>query len=180
MNRKEAILIRRVREGDKQAFREIYDLYRYRVYSFASRYLSNDSAIEEVIQEIFVKLWETRARIREDLPFHNYLFTITRNTILHGRQKEMNRQKYMEYHRIYISMKSLSTQNTIEYNEVNKILNAAVGKLPPKRQQIFLLNREEGLSYKMIAGKLGISLKTVEAHMRLALQDLRADLEEFL
>jgi RNA polymerase sigma-70 factor (ECF subfamily) len=176
----DSILIRRIKNDDRDAFREIYDRYKYRVFSFAGRYLNNKSDIEEAIQEIFVKLWKTRNRIKEDLPLHNYLFTITRNTILHKKQKIVNQKKYMEYARIYYTTQYLHTQEEVEFNELNKILEESISKIPPKRREIFLLNRNEGLTYKEIAEKLNLSIKTVEAHIRLALQDLRKMLEEYL
>lgn len=77
-------------------------------------------------------------------------------------------------------METLSTQKTVEFEEVREKVEAAIEKLPPKRKEIFLLSRSEGLTYKEIAEKLSLSIKTVEAHMRLALQDLRAELLHYL
>jgi len=176
----DSILIKRIKQNDEFAFREIYDRYKYRVFSFAARYLNEKSEIEEIIQEIFVKLWKTRHRIKEDLPLHNYLFTITKNTILHKKQKQLNEQKYLEYARTFYSMQYFHTQEEVEFRELEKIVESSVEKLPPKRKEVFLLNRIDGLTYKEIADKTNLSLKTVEAHIRLALQDLRRMLEEYL
>ena len=77
-------------------------------------------------------------------------------------------------------METLSTQKTVEFEEVREKVEAAIEKLPPKRKEIFLLSRSEGLTYKEIAEKLSLSIKTVEAHMRLALHDLRAELLHYL
>jgi RNA polymerase sigma-70 factor (ECF subfamily) len=176
----DSILIKRIKESDREAFREIYDRYKYRVFSFAGRYLNDKSEIEEIIQEIFVKLWKTRLRIKEDLPLHNYLFTITRNTILHKKQKQINEQKYLDYARVYYSMQYFHTQEEVEFNELSKIIEDSIARLPKKRREIFLMNRNDGLTYKEIAQELDLSLKTVEAHIRLALQDLRRMLEEFI
>lgn len=180
MKEPDSILIRRIKSDDHEAFREIYDRYKYRVFSFAGRYLNDKSDIEEIIQEIFVKLWKTRSRIKEDLPLYNYLFTITRNTILHKKQKQINEKKYLEYLKIYYSITTLSTQNEVQFKEAREKVDMAIRNLPPKRREIFLLNRNEGLTYREIAEKLNLSIKTVEAHIRLALQDLRKDLEEYL
>ena len=176
----ETILIKRIKKDDKEAFRDIYNLYKVRVFSFASRYLSNETDIEEIIQEVFTKLWITRKRIKEEYPLHNYLFTITKNTILHKKQKQVNEQKYLEYLRVFYTISSLSTQKKVEFNEVSEKVDQAIDSLPEKRRQIFLLNRNDGLTYKEIAEKLELSIKTVEAHMRLALQDLRRELKGYL
>lgn len=180
MKEPDNILIQRIKNDDREAFREIYDRYKYRVFSFAGRYLNDKSDIEEIIQEVFVKLWKTRSRIKQDLPLYNYLFTITRNTILHKKQKQVNEKKYLEYLKTYYSISTLSTQNDIQFKETSEKVNSAINKLPAKRREIFLLNRNEGLTYREIADKLELSIKTVESHMRLALQDLRKELEEYL
>lgn len=180
MSEQESILIARLKEDDKEAFREIFDRYKARVYSFAARYLDNHSEIEEILQEVFVKLWYSRQRIREDLLLCNYLFTITKNTILHKKQKELNRQKYLNYLRVYYSVQTLGTEDEIQHSELQTLLDTAIDKLPPKRKEIYLLKKNDGLTYKEIASKLNLSVKTVESHMRLCFKNLRDALADYL
>ncbi len=174
------ILIVQVRQGDRKAFRRIYDHYREQVWCFASRYLQNPSDLEEIVQEIFVKVWETRERIDPHRSLSNYLFTITKNTIFNKRQKRINEQAYLRYMRIYQTASRLETEKEVFYTECRHMVEKSIQSLPAKRRQVYRLNREQGLSHKEISEKLGISQKTIESHMRLALIKIRSDLQDYL
>jgi RNA polymerase sigma-70 factor (ECF subfamily) len=173
-------LVIRLTESDDKAFEKLYYQYVERAYGFAFHYLKNTAESEEIVQEVFTKLWENRHNINPDLSFSGYLLTMVKNTVFNENRKKM-------YHRAYVSdiLKYLQThmkdlEEKINYDDLMEHINKTIEKMPPKRQEIFRLCRMEGMSHKYISKSLGIAEKTVEAHMRLALRDLKAALSPIL
>ncbi|MBN1416888.1 MAG: RNA polymerase sigma-70 factor [Bacteroidales bacterium] len=173
-------LVIRLIESDSIAFEKLYYQYVERAYGFAFHFLRNSSEAEEIVQEVFTKLWEGRHKINPDLSFSGYLLTMVKNSVFNENRKKM-------YHRAYVSdiLKYLQThirdmEEKITYDDLMEMINKTVRNMPPKRQEIFKLCRIEGMSHKSIAKSLGIAEKTIEAHMRLALRDLKAVLSPIL
>lgn len=173
-------LIIRLIEGDKTAFEAIYRFYVKRVYYFALRYLRNKEESEEMVQEVFTKLWENRTNLNPDLSFSGYLLTITKNTIFNENRKKVNHQVYCEYVINYLQMQMRDLEREIISQDLMTKVNQTIDNLPPKRQEIFKLSRLGGLSHKEISKKLDISEKTIETHMRLAFKDLKREIEPLL
>jgi RNA polymerase sigma-70 factor (family 1) len=173
-------LVIRLVESDSFAFEKLYYQYVQRAYGFAYHFLRNSFEAEEVVQEVFTKLWENRQKINPDLSFGGYLLTMVRNTVFNENRKKM-------YHRAYVSdvLKYLQSQvkdleEKITYDDLMDLINKTIRNMPPKRQEIFQLCRVEGMSHKNISKSLGIAEKTVEAHMRLALRDLKTVLSPIM
>lgn len=173
-------LIIRLIEGDAEAFEKIYYNYVKRVYFFAIRYLKDESETEEIVQEVFTKIWESRLNIDPDMSFSGYILTITRNTIFNDNRKKINHQAYCTYIINYLQKNKQNLEDEIIYKDLMEILNEAIDRLPQKRQEIFKLSRMQGLPYKEIAKKLLISEKTIETHMRLALRDIKLTMKPIL
>ena len=179
-SQEERELVIRLCESDNFAFEKLYYQYVERAYGFAIHFLRNSSEAEEVVQEVFTKLWENRHKINPDLSFSGYLLTMIKNTVFNESRKKM-------YHRAYVSdvLKILQPyvrdlEERITYDDLLELINKTIRSMPPKRQEIFQLCRMEGISHKVISKSLGIAEKTVEAHMRLALRDLKAVLTPIL
>jgi len=179
-SQEERELVIRLLESDNFAFEKLYYQYVERAYGFAFHFLRNSFEAEEVVQEVFTKLWENRHKIKPDLSFSGYLLTMLKNTVFNESRKKM-------YHRAYVSdvLKVLQTplrdlEDRITYDDLLELINKTIRNMPPKRQEIFQLCRMEGMSHKVISKSLGIAEKTVEAHMRLALRDLKAVLNPIL
>lgn len=173
MSKDDKILVERLKNDDRAAFEELFKLYSERIYYFTIRYIKNKEEAEEITQEVFVRLWNRRFDLKTELSFSSYLFMIAKNAVidlLRKRQKESSLNEEITPDVNSIAEKS---NNSVEYKELNEIVKNSILQLPEKRRQIFLLSRNEGLTYKEIAEKLNISIKTVESHMRLALQQLR-------
>jgi len=173
-------LVIRLTESDGFAFEKLYYQYVERAYGFAFHFLRNNFEAEEVVQEVFTKLWENRHKINPDLSFSGYLLTMVKNIVFNENRKKM-------YHRAYVSdvLKVLQAhvrdlEDRITYDDLMGLINKTIRNMPPKRQEIFQLCRMEGMSHKVISKSLGIAEKTVEAHMRLALRDLKAVLTPIL
>lgn len=173
-------LLIRLIEGDGEAFEKIYYIYVERVYYFALRYLRNSSDAEEMTQEVFTKIWESRKNINVDLSFSGYLLTTTKNTIFNDHRKKVNHQAYCEYIFRYLQKTAKNVEDEVIYNDLMNLLNKTINELPQKRQEIFKMSRFHGMAYKEISEKLSISEKTIETHIRLAIRDIKSVIEPLL
>jgi RNA polymerase sigma-70 factor (ECF subfamily) len=179
-NKAEKILVKEIKEGDHNSFRQIYYKYSEKVYLFAIRYINNIEDAEEIVQEVFSRIWEYKDNLDENKSFNGYILTITKNIIFNEYRKKINFDIYARYIINYIKGISNQTENQVIYENVKSIISKEIDNLPPKRKQIFNLSRNEGLSYSEIAKKLGISQKTVETHLRLALSRLKKVISSIL
>lgn len=173
-------LIIRLIEGDAEAFEKIYYTYAERVYYFAYRYLQNEEDTEEIVQDVFTRIWENRDKIDPELSFSGYILTTTKNTIFNINRKKVNHQAYCTYLINYLQQSRHHVEDQIIYNDLMELLEKTIADLPPKRQEIFRLSRFQGMPYKEISRKLSISEKTIETHMRLALRDIKRVLQPVL
>lgn len=167
-------LVSRLKRGDMLAFDEIYNKYKNRLFNFALKLVKSEKDAEDIIQEVFVKLWQSRDNINQEQSFKSYLFTISYNTTVSLIRKNIKNIEFVE------SIKNMqvpeavnNTLASIEYKELNKKLKETVDKLPTRQKEVYLLSREEELSYAEIAQKLNISVNTVENHMAKALKTIR-------
>lgn len=176
----EVILVRKLKEHSQAAFQELFNRYKEKVFFFACRYLINPSDSEEVVQEVFVRVWTRRRQINEALSFSNYLFTITKNIIFTNRQKQINQEAYRKYLQIFSTLQQINTEEEILFNECKELVEQAVSSLPLRRKEIYLLKKEKGLTHQEIAEKLTISTKTVETQITLALKEIRKKLSDYL
>jgi len=173
LNEKEKILVIRLKNNDKIAFEKIFNKYSERIYYFSYRYLKNKEESEEITQEVFVRLWNRRFDLKPELSFNSYLFMITKNAVIDLLRKRQKETSIDENYKIFNNDQESQPDDKLEYKELNKVVESSIEELPFKRKQIFLMSREKGFTYKQIAAKLNISIKTVESHMRLALRQLK-------
>jgi len=159
--------------NDKHAFDELYRLYYPKLYVYSKSFLKIDSGIDDILQEVFVKVWMNRQNIKKVETYNAFLYTITKNTLLNEIRSRLKSEEF----RADLFYKSVATefitQQTVEYNDIKKQVDQLVLQLPEKRRRIYLMSREQGKSNAEIAAELGISVKTVEDHMTNALRFLK-------
>ncbi|MBO5225762.1 MAG: RNA polymerase sigma-70 factor [Parabacteroides sp.] len=168
-------LIIRLKQGSKEAFTTLYKQYWKQVYDFSCLYLTSVSAAEEVVQEVFIKVWESREFLREDDNFKGLLFIITRNMIFNQHRKKLNE----DFYRVTVLAameQSYDIEDEIETNNLREYIDLLIEELPPRRREIFNLSRKENKSYKEIALLLNISEKTVENQIHEALKFLKKNI----
>lgn len=174
-------LVARLKRGDVLAFDTIYELYSHKLYSFIFRILKNEAEAADIVQEVFVKIWESRDRLGDYTLLNSYLFTIAYNGSISLIRKRMSSSKYLTYLRnAAIVPVAPDTVSELEFNELNSQVEKLVASLPERQRQVYLLNREEGLTYPEIAERLGISKNTVENHMVKALKFIRQNMDNSL
>lgn len=156
---------------DIATFRKYYDLYYDQLCHFLNFYTQDITVIEDVLQEVYLKLWENRDEI-EIQYIKTYLFHAAKNRVLNHLRDEQNRHYLLEN---WFNQQQQEKQGKECYDieQFTTLLYKAIDQLPEKCREIFLLSRQEKLTYKQIAEKLDISVKTVEAQMGIALKRIR-------
>jgi RNA polymerase sigma-70 factor (ECF subfamily) len=163
------------------AFDQIYELYSHKLFSFVFRILKDETEADDVVQEVFVKIWESREKLGDYKLLNSYIFTIAYNNSIDLIRKKINNNKYLEHLKISATINfTPSIVSQIEFDELNNEVEKLIVKLPERQKQVYLLHREEGLTYPEIAERLGISKNTVENHMVKALKYLRHNLDNAL
>jgi RNA polymerase sigma-70 factor (ECF subfamily) len=161
------------RSGEEYLFfKTLFKQHAAGLLRLAMSQLKSQAEAEEVVQECFLKFWEQRRELGNDpTAAKGYLYTSAYRTILN----QLRRQHYWVYQECTEStLTEQEPQSTeLEYEELEHLYKVALAQLPPKRRQVFLMSRQQGLSYAAIAKELEVSVKAVEEHMRLALKFLR-------
>lgn len=173
MEEQELILL--LKQSSKDAFTTLYKQYWKQVYNFSRLYLNSAEAAEEVVQEVFIKIWETREFLRKDDHFKGLLFIITRNLIFNQHRKNMNEDFY-KVTVLAALEQPYNVEEEIEANNLREYIDRLIDELPPRRREIFNLSRKEQKSYKEIALLLNISEKTVENQISEALKYLKKNI----
>jgi RNA polymerase sigma-70 factor (family 1) len=172
------ILVVKVKNDDQMAFQQLFEKYAERIYYFSMRYIKNKEEAEEIAQEVFVRVWLRRHDLKEELSFSSYIFMIAKNALIDTIRRKQKETIFQDNIKPNTELYSSSSNDSMEYKELSTLIDRSIAELPLKRKQIYLLSRDEGLTYKQIAEKLNISIKTVETHMRLALQQLKKSVNE--
>jgi RNA polymerase sigma-70 factor (ECF subfamily) len=168
-------LLLRLINADPEAFKQIFDFYIRQVYQFVYGYIKEKTEAEDITQNVFQKLWEKRSAIDPAKSFSGFLFTIAYRTTIDHLRKNSNKKQWdiLEITAGDEPMADLSADYLLNKHQFDSLYEKALQSLTPKRKEIFLLSRHDGLSNKEIAEKLGLSVKTVESHMTAALFSLK-------
>ncbi len=172
----EKTLVKALKNGDKVAFEEIFRIYHKQLYFFCYSFLHQKEDAENITQDVFVKLWLKRATIDTEKSFSGFLFTMTRHLALNHIRATIHRQILMQEALYDNPAVYNQAEAKVSYNKIKQALNQLINQLPPKRKEIFLLSREEGLSHLEISKHLNISVHTVESQMTKALKFIRKSL----
>lgn len=162
---------------DKTALDMIYNYYYPRLYVFAKRFLKVEDDINDILQEVFVKLWENRKNIKNVETFNAWIFTITKNTVVSYFREKIKLTEFESRVREMATNEGYLTDTSAEYEDIKEKVGQLIEQLPEKRKHIFKLSREQGLSNKEIAAEMGISIKTVEDHIMHAIRFLKDKLK---
>jgi len=167
-----------LKKGSYSAFDHLFSVYKERLYAFAIGYLKMEEDAKELVQDVFVKVWEHRHSLDEEKSFGSYLFTISKNTILNYFRKKANEQNYIEYVKQHTGLRVNPVEEEIEFSELKERASGLIERLPSRQREIYRLSREKGLSNEEISRILHVSKKTVENQITLAKKFLREHLGE--
>ena len=172
-------IIEELTEGNQEAFRIIFKAAYPQVRAFSLGLLKNDADADDIAQLVFIKLWTKRAMLAQVKNFDTYLYTITKNTVLnHIASRKALMIDITDIPNV--STDNVSPLDQIEAGDMQLLIDMVVENMPPQRQAVYRMSREEGLSNDQIAETLGLQKKTIENHLNLALGDIRKVLKFFI
>lgn len=156
---------------DPVAYKELFLLYHKRLIKFAITITKTKESAEEVVSDVFLKIWANRSNLTRVENIHLYLYIITKNHSINRLVKD-RKQKSFSLDEAVVDIKSIyvDPEQVMTTAEMSRRIQRSIEQLPPKCQLIFKLIREDGLKYKEVAGLLNLSLKTVENQMTIALK----------
>lgn len=168
-------LIPAVRSDDHYAFDELFRKYGPSLLSFVVSVLKDEYEAEEVVQDVFFKIWEKRRDLDPSLSFKSYLFTIALNTTKNFYRKKLQEEKYKQDVALELNIDRTSDLDVIEYRNLLDYVDKIIEKLPPSRREIFILSKKDGLKNPEIAKLLNISEQTVKNQLVSAMKFLRSE-----
>ncbi len=177
-SKKEKVWIIDLKKGNKKAFQNLFEEYGKRIFIFAKGYLKSNEEAEEVVQEVFIKIWNIRTSINTELSFKSFLFKITYNYIRELFLKKSRENSYKhEILNLAVDFDN-RTEERIDYHSLLELVEKLIDELPPRQKEIIILKKKRGLPVKEIASLLDISPRTVEKHLSEALKYLKRELSD--
>ena len=168
---KERELLRRVADSDETAFSQLFHAYHQRLGAYVYRLTESQTAAQEIVQDVFVKIWMKRSMLIDIQDFSAYLFKAARNHVFNYLRKiarERTQQALLE-----ASLPAAPVEAGVVEVDYHQRLDEAIDHLPQQQQRVYRLHRQEGLSHAEIATRLQLSVETVKKHMSLALRGIR-------
>ena len=162
-----------IKTGNKQAYQKLFEKYAPRIYNFSLSYLRNENDAEELVQDVFLKIWEKRATLDASQNLKAFIFKIAVNTIYDFTRRKNIELAFEDYARLNYTANENYTWHMVIFIEMKQNLDYLISQLPEQQQRIFQLCKQEGLSSDEIAQKLNLSKRTVENHLYRALTFLK-------
>ena len=173
------VLIDRMKGGDRESFNKVFRRYYTPLTRFCVRFVGDGDQAAEIVQDLFVKVWTNREKLTLTSSFESYMLRAVRNSAITYINKERAHTDVNE--RIYTDDSDANDPSeTLQSNNLEASYQKVLATMPEKRREVFLASRFDGLKYAEIAEKMGLSQKTVEAHMSAAIKQLREGLKEYL
>lgn len=167
-------LIALLREGDPLSFEILFQKYYVRFYNFVFNLTKNSQAAEDIIQNVFMKIWINRASLRPDQSIHNYIYVLSKREMLNHIR---DRKAYVQVERLVMAEQPSEevTDQSMALKELDERIRRFIADMPEQRRKVFLLSRYRGLTNKEIAEMMGLSVRTVDRHINLALTSLKKE-----
>ena len=174
MNHDNEILIQPLKNGSVKAFDALYQLYSARLYNFVLKISKGDTYMaEEIVQRVFIKIWEERSLLDTQKSFNAFICTIAKNMLMNEYKHQMVEFVYQEYILQINKDESSDGVDKIEYVFLEKYLNTLIEQLTPARREVYIMNRIDKLTVKEIAQRSGKSEKTIEKQLSEANEFIR-------
>lgn len=174
----ERLLVIRLINGDEKAFCELYSAYKNRLLYFAMKSVKSRDFAEDIFQDTFTVIWQSRRFINPDASFSSYLYAIVHNRILNHLRKVAGEDRLREHILAQSIDYTDDTKNEILFEELKEILFRAMEHLTPRQREVFRMSRDLAMSHQEIADTLGISVNTVQEHISSSLRIIRSYLNK--
>ena len=172
-------LMQEIKAGNMFAFDALYEKYCKRVYKFAYSILKTREEAENLMQDVFLNLWENRHKVEKGSSVKSYVFTITYNSAISIIRKKARESEFVEYLKAVQKINVDPVDMVLEYNELTNKLDEIIYSLPKRQKEVYLLHKVEALKYNEIAERLHISVNTIENHMSRVLKTIREKLGNY-
>lgn len=178
MKKSEKNILYKLRSGDITAYKYFFNTYYKDLYDFSRKYLNNKEVAEEIVQDVFIYLWNNINKIDINISLKSYLYTSVKNRSLNYIKSKYNRIEHVELDETGDNNIGLTANEMVEYKELEKLINLAVEALPNRCKDIFYLSRNSEMSYQEIADELNISKDTVKLQIKIAIKKLKEYLKD--
>ena len=169
----------RIKANDLDAFKTLFDTFYEELVSYSHRFTQQLVVSEEIVQDVFVSLWERRKQIKITTSINAYLYRAVKNRTINYLKHQLPKDQATTDIEVASKIEDQSTAAEVD-DSLETVLDRAIGELPEKCRVIFLLSRNEGLTHKEIAEELSLSPKTVENQIGIAIKKLRSALKPYL
>lgn len=173
-------LLQQIAEGKEYAFRELFGQYRQMVYGFAFAHVRSEALADEITQEVFVKIWTAGEKLGRIVAFDAWLRKVTLNLVYSYFRKVKHQREVLEAYAMRQEVARDTTAETVNMEEVERLLHKALQSLTEQQRTIFRMSREENMKYADIGTALGISVYNVNYHLKKIVAHLRSTLGDIL
>lgn len=170
-------LIFSLKNGSYKAFERIYQLYAKRLFAYCMQFTKSQEESEEIVQDVFMRLWSNRTKIRQENTLRSLLFIMTKHYLINAFRTKVNQPEFEEYVHYRNELSVDETSQHLEYEEFIAKFHAILKTLPETQQKVITLSKIEQLTNKEIAEKLSLSEQTVKNQLSLGLKFLKEKLE---
>lgn len=161
----EKVLLGKLAEGDAPAFTALYEKYSLKLYANIFRLVKSEDTAKEILQDLFLKIWELRGQIDPEKSFKSFLYKIAGN-LVYDHFRKVSRDKRLSDNLLYLLEEEYShSEESVIYNESVELLCMAINQLPEMRRRVYVLGKMEGKTYEEISAQLGISHSTISDHI---------------
>ncbi|MDG5800859.1 RNA polymerase sigma-70 factor [Marinilabiliaceae bacterium ANBcel2] len=171
----EALIISGIKKGDEAVFKHLFDTMYHQLVVFAARFLQDFDLARNVVQDVFVKLYDKRDELNIHTSLKAHLYQSVKNRCLNVIKRNNMEQEHHQYI-VYSTNETIRPQETLEFEDLQNTITSTIEKLPKKCRKIFKMSRNEGMSNQEISDRLDISKRTVETQISKALKALRTEL----
>jgi len=165
--------IEALKTGDMAAFKSLYQIFEPKLYIFALHLIRQKEEAEEIVQEVFMKVWERRQQLDPEQNFDGYLFSIAKNLVYNKTRRKVYESAFTNYVAATGANSGCYTEDTVAYQDLVKLLEETYATLPPVRRQVFVMSRMQGKSNTEIAQLLNTSNSNIENHLNKALKAIK-------
>ena len=169
-------ILKELSKDNESSLEELFNYYYPRLYDFSKSFLKIEQGIDDILQEVFIRIWQNRKNIKDPTTFNSFIFTITRNLLLNELRSRLNHKNLKDEVRRLSIAHEYAGFDHVQYKDLKYRISELIGELPDRQKEIFMLSRTEGCSHKEIANRLQITTKTVEYHISLAIKYLKQNI----